>query len=179
MEQGNATTETDVAHALILDFEAHTQYGDFSAMESTSEPLAQPSSTGFCDTLLADAPWHASSFKAAAATTVAGIASWIGDFSSPALARIGGSYLGGYFIGWALRHVIRLAALLAGGTLVSLSILQSTGWIDLDWAFLETQVGQGISSLHQEADRFRTVLSAYLPSAWATAAGVFFGLRRK
>src|SRR5262245_36656328 len=54
-----------------------------------------PPAQGFCESLLADAPWQAKSFLAAAVAMIAGLASWITNYSSPAAARIAGSYLGG------------------------------------------------------------------------------------
>jgi uncharacterized membrane protein (Fun14 family) len=136
-------------------------------------------SQGFIETLLADAPWHAKSFIAAAVATVVGIVSWITDFSSPTVARFGGSYLGGFFIGWAFRRFVKMAALLAGAMLAVIATLKSTGWIDLDWAAVETQIAQGLTSIHQGAEGIKQTLSGYLPSAGAGAAGVFFGFRKK
>lgn len=143
------------------------------------EQVQESSAEGFCASLLADAPWQAKSVIAAAAATIAGLASWITDFSSPAAARFAGSYLGGFFIGWAFRRFLKVAALIAGGLLASIAALKSTGWIDLDWVAVETQISQGIASVHQGAVGLRQALSGYLPSAGAGAAGVFFGFRKK
>ena len=54
-------------------------------------------------TLASNPPWAAKSFLAASATTVAGLGAWLSDMMSPALARGGASFLGGFVIGWALR----------------------------------------------------------------------------
>jgi uncharacterized membrane protein (Fun14 family) len=143
------------------------------------EQVQESSAESFCASLLADAPWQAKSVIAAAAATIAGLASWITDFSSPAAARFAGSYLGGFFIGWAFRRFLKVAALIAGGLLASIAALKSTGWIDLDWVAVETQISQGIASVHQGAEGLRQALSGYLPSAGAGAAGVFFGFRKK
>jgi len=133
----------------------------------------------FCASLLADAPWQAKSVIAAALATIAGLASWVTNFSSPAAARFAGSYLGGFFIGWAFRRFLKVAALIAGGALASMAALKSTGWIDLDWAAVESQISQGIVSIHHGAEGLKQTLSGYLPSAGAGAAGVFFGFRKK
>ncbi|HEU4684653.1 MAG TPA: FUN14 domain-containing protein [Nitrospira sp.] len=143
------------------------------------DQLEQAHSPGWCDSLLADAPWHAKSFVAASATMVAGLASWIADLSSPAVARFAGSYLGGYFLGWAFRRFVRAAALLTGGLLVAVAMLKNTGWIDIDWAGVETQITHGLALLHQGVEGLKQTLSGYLPSAGAAAAGVFFGFRKR
>lgn len=137
------------------------------------------SAQGICATLLADPPWNAKSVVAAGVATVGGLASWVADFSSPAVAGIGGSYLGGYFCGWAFRRFLRMATLIAGGLLTCIAVLKSTGWIDLDWTAVETQVSHGIAAIHQGAEGLRQILSGYLPSAGAAAVGLFFGFRRK
>ena len=102
-------------------------------MEEAQEQPQESSSQGFCAALLADAPWNAKSFIAVAVATAGGLASWVADFSSPDVARLGGSYLGGFFIGWAFRRFLRMAALIAGGLLAGIAVLENTGWIDLDW----------------------------------------------
>jgi len=140
---------------------------------------ASPAPRGFFETLVADGPWTATSFVAVSVATVAALVAWVTSFSSPDAARFGGSYLGGYFIGWAFRRFLRFAALVAGGILAAVTLLKNTGWIDLDWGSVETQVGQAAASIHQGAQGLRQTLSGYLPSAGAGAAGVFFGFRKK
>lgn len=134
---------------------------------------------GMCAALLADAPWNAKSFIAVGVATVGGLASWVADLSSPALAGIGGSYLGGFFIGWAFRRTLKVAALIAGGLLAGIAVLQDTGWIDLDWTAVETQISHSIASVHRGAEGLKHLLSGYLPSTGAGAVGVFFGFRKK
>jgi uncharacterized membrane protein (Fun14 family) len=129
--------------------------------------------------LLADPPWKAKSFVAAAVATAGGLASWVADFSSPAMAGIGGSYLGGFFIGWAFRRFLKMAALIAGGLLAGIAVLQETGWIDLDWPAVETQISHGIAAVQQGAQGLKHFLSGYLPSTGAGAVGAFFGFRKK
>ncbi|HJT22442.1 MAG TPA: FUN14 domain-containing protein [Nitrospira sp.] len=143
------------------------------------EHVQESPGQGLCAALLADAPWHAKSFIAASAALVAGLASWIADYSSPAAARIAGSYVGGFFIGWAFRRFVKAAALVTGGLLVSMAMLKNMEWIDIDWAGVETQISHGLSLLHQGAEGLKQTLSGYLPSAGAAAAGMFFGFRKK
>jgi uncharacterized membrane protein (Fun14 family) len=148
-------------------------------MEEAQEQPQESASQGFCAALLADAPWNAKSFIAIAVATAGGLASWVADFSSPDVARLGGSYLGGFFIGWAFRRFLRMAALIAGGLLAGIAVLENTGWIDLDWSAAETQISHGIAAAHRGAEGLKHILSGYLPSTGAAAAGVFFGFRKK
>lgn len=148
-------------------------------MEEDQEQPPESSSQGFCAALLADPPWNAKSFVAAAVATAGGLASWVADFSSPDVVRFGGSYLGGFFIGWAFRRFLKMAALIAGGSLAGIAVLENTGWIDLDWTSLETQISHGIAAVQRGAEGLKHILSGYLPSTGAGAVGLFFGFRKK
>jgi uncharacterized membrane protein (Fun14 family) len=139
----------------------------------------EPASQGICAALLAEAPWNAKSVIAVGIATVGGLASWVADYSSPAMAGIGGSYLAGFFIGWAFRRFLKMAALITGGLLTCIAVLEETGWIDLDWASVETQISHAITATHQGAQGLKHILSGYLPSTGATAVGMFFGFRKK
>ena len=146
------------------------------------QELDQPesSSTGaIFSTFLADAPWNAKSVIAAGIATFGGLASWAANFSSPAVAGIGGSYLAGFFMGWAFRRALKVAALITGGLLACIAVLEDTGWIDLDWASVETQISHAIAAAHQGAEGLKHILSGYLPSTGAGAVGMFFGFRKK
>jgi uncharacterized membrane protein (Fun14 family) len=129
--------------------------------------------------MLADPPWAAKSFVAVAAATIGGLASWIGNYTSPAMAQLGASYLGGFILGWAFRRFLRIAAMLAAIALAALTAMKATGWIELDWSSLEQQVGRTAQWLHGEAEGLRNMLTGFLPSAGAAGAGSFFGFRRK
>ena len=116
------------------------------------DDLGQPqesSSQGICAAFLADAPWNAQSVIAAGVATVGGLASWVADSSSPAVAGIGSSYLAGFFIGWVSRRFLKMAALISGGLLACIAVLEETGWIDLDWTSVETQIRHAIASAHR------------------------------
>jgi uncharacterized membrane protein (Fun14 family) len=148
-------------------------------MDQELDPPETSSAQGICATLLADAPWNAKSVIAAAAATVGGLSSWVADFSSPAVAGIGGSYLAGFFMGWAFRRFLKMAALIAGGLLACIAVLEDTGWIDLDWTAVETQISHAIAAVHQGAEGLKHILSGYLPSTGAGAVGMFFGFRKR
>ena len=145
--------------------------------EDVCTPVSQTSSAW--DGMLADPPWAAKSFLAVGAATIGGLASWIGNYTSPAVAQIGGSYLGGFLIGWAFRRFLRLAAMLVAVVLACVAAMKATGWIDVDWGALEGQINQTVQWLHGEAEGFKKVLSGFLPSAGAAGAGSFFGFRKK
>lgn len=138
-----------------------------------------PTAPSAWEAILADPPWAAKSFLAVAVGTLGGLASWIGNFTSPAIAQIGGSYLGGFLIGWAFRRFLRMAAMLVAAVLACIAVMKATGWIDVDWSSLEAQVGRTIQWLHGEAEGLKNVVTGFLPSAGAAGAGSFFGFRKK
>ena len=131
------------------------------------------------EAVLADPPWAAKSFLAVAVATIGGLASWIGNISSPTVAQIGGSYLGGFVIGWAFRRFLRFAAMLVAAILACLAAMKATGWVDVDWSSLEGQISRTIHWLHGEAEGLKSALTGFLPSAGAAGAGSFFGFRKK
>ena len=123
-------------------------------------------------------PWKARSVVAAGLTTVAGFIALMNDYS-PALLLFGASYLGGFFLGWTFRRFVKTTAIIAGGFILLLGGLKSTGWITLDWAGIETSVTQSLTSLQAGAEGLKQVLMGYLPSAGSGSAGIFFGFRKK
>jgi uncharacterized membrane protein (Fun14 family) len=148
-------------------------------MDDGYEQPQESSSQGLCAALLADAPWNAKSVIAAGVATVGGLTTWVTDLTSPAVAGIGGSYLAGFFIGWAFRRFLRMAALIAAGLLACVAVLENTGWIDLDWTAVETQISHAITAAQQGAQGLKHILSGYLPSTGAGAVGMFFGFRKR
>jgi uncharacterized membrane protein (Fun14 family) len=144
--------------------------------EACSTPA--PASSAW-EAVLADPPWAAKSFLTVAVATIGGLASWIGNFTSPAVAQIGGSYLGGFLLGWAFRRFLRMAAMLLAAVLACIAAMKATGWIDVDWSSLESQISRTVQWLHGEAEGLKNVLTGFLPSAGAAGAGSFFGFRKK
>lgn len=123
-------------------------------------------------------PWKAKSVVAATFTSIAGLIIWLNGYST-ALLLFGGSYLGGFFLGWLFRRFVKTAAMVTGGFILLLGILKSTGWITLDWAGIETAVNQSLASFQAGAEGIKQVLTGYLPSAGSGTAGIFFGFRKK
>ncbi|BFU90849.1 MAG: hypothetical protein NTAFB01_20360 [Nitrospira sp.] len=147
-----------------------------------SNPVPPPQSGFLAKTLgtvMSDPPWAAKSFLAAGATTVAGLGAWLSNMMSPALARGGASFLGGFLLGWAVRKTLKLALLIAGSLLVLVAVLKTTGWIHLDWTLIQADVTRTLDWARGKAQGFKEVLTGYLPAAGAGGAGVFFGLRKK
>jgi uncharacterized membrane protein (Fun14 family) len=122
-------------------------------------------------------PWQSKSVLASGLAVGAGTLGAAGAYS-PALTGVGGSYLGGFVIGWCFRRFVKAAAVSAGVALVAIRFIKSTGWIALDWASIESWLHQTSESLQLGAEGVKQVLMGYLPSAGAGSAGIFFGFRK-
>lgn len=129
--------------------------------------------------LLSDPPWAAKSFMAASATTVAGVGAWLSDMMSPALARGGASFIGGFLVGWAFRKTLKIALLITLSLAALVAILKTTGWIHLEWNLIQSDVNRTLDWARGQAQSFKEVAVGYLPSAGAGVAGAFFGFRNK
>jgi uncharacterized membrane protein (Fun14 family) len=129
--------------------------------------------------ILADPPWAAKSFLAAGATTIAGLGAWLNDMMSPAVARGGASFIGGFLLGWALRKTLMAALLITASLAALIAILNTTGWIHLDWTLIEADLSRTFDWVRGNAEGFKAVLTGYLPSAGAGAGGMLFGFRKK
>ena len=129
--------------------------------------------------LLSDPPWAAKSFMAASATTVARVGAWLSDMMSPALARGGASFIGGFLVGWAFRKTLKIALLITLSLAALVAILKTTGWIHLEWNLIESDVHRTLDWARGQAQSLKEVAVGYLPSAGAGVAGAFFGFRNK
>ncbi len=129
--------------------------------------------------LLSDPPWAAKSFMAASATTVAGVGAWLSDMMSPALARGGASFIGGFLVGWAFRKTLKIALLITLSLAALVAILKTTGWIHLEWNLIESDVHRTLDWARGQAQSLKEVAVGYLPSAGAGVAGAFFGFRKQ
>lgn len=129
--------------------------------------------------LLSDPPWAAKSFMAASATTVAGVGAWLSDMMSPALARGGASFIGGFLVGWAFRKTLKIALIITLSLAALVAILKTTGWIHLEWNLIQSDVNRTLDWARGQAQSLKEVAVGYLPSAGAGVAGAFFGFRNK
>lgn len=100
------------------------------------------------------------------------------ETAAPAAFRLGASFMGGYFLGWALRTFIKVTLLVAGAIAVLIAVGQKTGIISLDWAAMQNHVTESVSSLRGEAEHLRTLLTGLLPSAAAAGTGAVVGVRK-
>ncbi|UVT14687.1 MAG: FUN14 domain-containing protein [Nitrospira sp.] len=129
--------------------------------------------------ILANPPWAAKSFLAAGATTVAGFGAWLSDMMSPALARGGACFIGGFLVGWALRKTLMIGLLITGSLLALIATLKTTGWIHVEWSLLEADVTRSLAWAQGKAESLKEVLTGYLPSVGAGGVGALFGFRKK
>ena len=97
---------------------------------------------------------------------------------SPVTFRLGAGYLGGFFLGWALRKFIKLTLLIAGGLVVMLAVFQGLGWFEVNWPAVENHLQMSLAWIQGEAGSFRMFITGYLPSAGAATAGMVVGFRR-
>jgi uncharacterized membrane protein (Fun14 family) len=154
-------------------------------------------------------PWKAKSVWIAAVLALLGSFLWIGDHSkqpppaassfsdfgrsggaaaaekknpkpsSPALFRVGVSYVGGFFLGWSLRRFLKATLLLGGAAFALFAVGKRLGWVEIDWASVEGHVRASLAWMQGEAASLRSFLTGYLPSTGAAGLGCFFGFRRK
>ncbi len=99
--------------------------------------------------------------------------------TSPAVFRLGASYLAGFFLGWGLRRFLKMTVLVAGGVIALIALLKYLGWFEVDWPSIEQHVRTSLTWLQGEAKGFKEFLTGYLPSATAAAVGAFLGFWRK
>lgn len=148
-------------------------------MSSDEQDATQHLTSSALETLFVDPPWDSKSFLGAGATTLAGLGAWMNDMMSPALARGGASFMGGFLIGWAIRRTVKLAVIVTGLLLTLLAAVKMTGIVELDWTVIETNIVHSLAWAQGKAEGFKEVLTGYLPSAGAGGAGAFIGLRKK
>ena len=99
--------------------------------------------------------------------------------SMPATFRLGVSYLGGFFLGWACRRFLKATLLVGGAVIVVIVLAKKLGGLSFDWASVEGHVRSSLTWLQGEAGTIKQFLTGYLPSAGAAGVGAFFGFRRK
>jgi len=152
-----------------------------------------------------DGPWRAKTVHLALFVVMVGLGFWLHDAAKgpPLPARVGvttlaheaasgggwdfarpvpgyvqvfASYIGGFFIGWALRRFLRLA--LAVGTLALLlvGLGKYAGW---NTSPAETDVKERAVWVRHEATVTKDYLKGLLPSTSAAALGTLLGLRRR
>lgn len=100
------------------------------------------------------------------------------DSAGPALSKFGGSFLGGFGLGYLSRKFLRWTMLLAAIVGAALYFAQRAGLIQLSTSDIERHVQDGLTMAKTEADQVKRFLTGYIPSATAAAIGGFMGFRR-
>jgi uncharacterized membrane protein (Fun14 family) len=94
----------------------------------------------------------------------------------PGYVRLCASYIGGFFIGWAMRRFLRLAFSVVILALLLVGVARYAG---CNTAPAQTRVMDKASRARHEAAIARDYLTGFLPSGTAGAVGVFLGFWRK
>jgi uncharacterized membrane protein (Fun14 family) len=146
-----------------------------------NEPLPLPPHRPF---------WHSKTLRFMLLLAVAGLALWARRWhadgaaagqspESSALFRFGGGFCGGFFIGWAYRKSLRLAALIFGGLVALIGMAKWSGLIHLDWDAVTKSLNDVFAMCQGELARCEKFLMGLLPSGFAGLLGVFKGARQK
>ncbi len=98
------------------------------------------------------------------------------------LFSAGGGFLFGALAGYAIKKVMKIAAVVVGLFVAGLAYLSYKGWIDVKWLKIEnatittlsTVEGQIVHALNDTASQFATHSSAIAVSGLPLAAGIGF-----
>jgi uncharacterized membrane protein (Fun14 family) len=116
----------------------------------------------------------------------------VGQLALEDIFSAGGGFLFGAVAGYALRKLVKLAAIIVGLFVVTLSYLSYKGWLDVKWIPIENATkstltditNQAIHAINDTSSHFQAHPSAIgsvgLPIAAAIGfmPGPIFGLRR-
>jgi uncharacterized membrane protein (Fun14 family) len=100
--------------------------------------------------------------------------SWQG---SPALFRFGLSYIAGFFLGYGLRRFVKITVLLCLLAVGAVFVVQHFGWVQFDWAGIQSHVSESFAWLRGQAEAIKVFIMGYVPSAAAAGVGLLFGAR--
>ncbi len=99
--------------------------------------------------------------------------------NSPAMTRIGLSFVAAYIIGWAFRVFIKamlLVTVLGGGLLLGLSYFNV---VNVDLSAAREKYTDSIAWVTDQAGRLKDAALAHLPASGSGMMGLFVGLRKK
>lgn len=150
--------------------------------EVRSSPLDLSNSRPSSDArglFVSEPPWKAKAVILAGMAALLGLTGWISDMNSSALTRIGGSYIAGFFIGWAFRRFVKLVLVVDAFTIAGMALMKNVGWFTTDWGTLKRHITHNLAAIQEGAEGVKQLLTGYLPSAGAAAAGVVLGFRKK
>lgn len=96
------------------------------------------------------------------------------DRAAPATARLGASFVAAYAVGWLLRRMLRLAAVV---TVIALGLVYGLKRLGVltDPAPVEQALHDAGDWAQREGAAFKDFVLGYIPSAAAGAAGLFVG----
>jgi len=92
------------------------------------------------------------------------------------LMTLGGGGLAGWAVGFTLKKVAKLAALVLGVAFISIQSLAYYRYITIDWERIKTQVPD--ESIEQSANSLMSVLTYNLPFAGSFLVGFWMGFRK-
>jgi uncharacterized membrane protein (Fun14 family) len=96
---------------------------------------------------------------------------------SPALFRLGLSYIAGFFLGYGLRRFVKLTVVLSLAAVAAVFLMRKLGWIDLDWGSIESHLSESFAWLQGQAEALKVFVTGYVPSAAAGGLGLVLGTR--
>ena len=105
------------------------------------------------------------------------------DEAGPATARLGVSFLVGFGLGWLLRKVITIAAVILAVVVIGVFFLASQGHLPqkgmpVDEAKVRGMADNLVAWLRAQGSSLRAFAFGYVPSAGAAAVGLLAGFRR-
>ncbi|OGK11073.1 MAG: hypothetical protein A2W80_04765 [Candidatus Riflebacteria bacterium GWC2_50_8] len=89
---------------------------------------------------------------------------------------LGGGGLAGWAVGFTLKKVAKLAALVLGVGFISIQYLAYNRYITIDWERIKTTVPD--ESIEQSASSLMSVLTYNLPFAGSFVVGFWMGFRK-
>ncbi len=92
------------------------------------------------------------------------------------LMTLGGGGLAGWAVGFTLKKVAKLAALVLGIGFMSMQYLAYNSYITIDWERIKTTVPD--DKLEQSANGLVSVLTYNLPFAGSFVVGLWLGFRK-
>jgi uncharacterized membrane protein (Fun14 family) len=106
---------------------------------------------------------------------------------APFVETIGGGFAAGAILGYAIKQVLKIVAVVVGLFIASLTYLQYQGIIDIDWSKLQTISQNGLTTVantimnisnNPGANHSTATLSGLIPLTSSASAGFILGLVR-
>jgi uncharacterized membrane protein (Fun14 family) len=136
----------------------------FGVSPSPSQALASPRSNFTSDDTTADAD-----------STEVSPQPW---YLSPRFLTIGGSVLGGFLIGWAMRVFVKTTILIGLAITAVLGSLSYFHILNVDLTSVQQHYQGDVNWLGEQASRLKNVAISHIPSHAGGLLGIFMGFRR-